>query len=198
MKNYKNLLLGLAIITIGMGSFYLNFITVFKKNDSVPTTLKEEILLPEEKKETLEQFIFPSEKQEPQQYAHLEVEGGDTPSAPLSSPGSSEPLISRPRNAPTHVSKKVTSKERENAPKKRPPKAKPAPVVEEKNGEKDVSTSASVDLAKPALVSEPAITASLTGRLIAYFDIEKILSWAANIITIVTGVLIILRRRKED
>ena len=192
MKKYKNILLGLTIITIGMGSFYLNFITVFKKSEPSPT-LKEEIPPAEEKKESLEQLIFPSEKEEPQQYAHL----GDTPlSAPPTGPGSSRPLISRPRNAPTHISKKITSKERENVPKKRPPKPKPVPVVEEK--EKDVSASAPVDLAKPALVSEPVVTVSLTGRLIAYFDIEKILSWAANIITIVTGVLLILRRRKED
>ena len=176
-----------------MGSFYLNFITVFKKSEPSPT-LKEEIPPAEEKKESLEQLIFPSEKEEPQQYAHL----GDTPlSAPPTGPGSSRPLISRPRNAPTHISKKITSKERENAPKKRPPpKSKPAPVAEEK--EKDVSAFAPVDLAKPALVSEPVVTASLTTKLVAYFDIEKILSWAANIITIVTGVLIILRRRKED
>ena len=193
MKKYKNILLGLTIITIGMGSFYLNFITVFKKSEPSPT-LKEEIPPAEEKKESLEQLIFPSEKEEPQQYAHL----GDTPlSAPPTGPGSSRPLISRPRNAPTHISKKITSKERENVPKKRPPpKSKPAPVAEEK--EKDVSAFAPVDLAKPALVSEPVVTVSLTGRLIAYFDIEKILSWAANIITIVTGVLLILRRRKED
>ena len=199
MKKYKNILLGLTILIIGMGSFYLNFITVFKKSEPSPT-LKEEIPPAEEKKESLEQLIFPSEKEEPQQYAHL----GDTPlSAPPTGPGSSRPLISRPRNAPTHISKKITSKERENVPKKRPPpKAKPAPVVEEKEKEKekekDVSAFAPVDLAKPALVSEPVVTVSLTGRLIAYFDIEKILSWAANIITIVTGVLLILRRRKED
>lgn len=37
----------------------------------------------------------------------------------------------------------------------------------------------------------------LSAKLIAYMDVEKILSWLANIITIITGILIILRKRDD-
>jgi hypothetical protein len=37
----------------------------------------------------------------------------------------------------------------------------------------------------------------LSAQLIAYMDVEKILSWLANIITIITGILIILRKRRD-
>jgi len=208
MKKYRNLLLGLTIISIGLIASFINLLNlyyfpigirfedIFNYTADIIESKKEAPALTEEEKESLEQLIFPSEKEEFREYTYM----SDTPPnalPPGSGPGSPRPLISRPRNAPLHVSKKITPKERENASKKRPPKIKPAPVVEEKK-DKNVSTSDRVDLAKPALVSEPVVTASLTTKLIAYFDIEKILSWAANIITIVTGVLIILRKRKED
>jgi hypothetical protein len=37
----------------------------------------------------------------------------------------------------------------------------------------------------------------LSAKLIAYMDVEKMLSWLANIITIITGILIILRKRRD-
>ena len=56
-----------------------------------------------------------------------------------------------------------------------------------------------IEKEKVALVAEPVKEKPLLrNKLIAYLDVEKILGWAANIITIVTGVLIILRKRKED
>ena len=59
---------------------------------------------------------------------------------------------------------------------------------------------------KPPILQELTLAAApitekeqspLSAKLIAYMDMEKILSWLANIITIITGILIILRKRDD-
>ena len=53
-------------------------------------------------------------------------------------------------------------------------------------------------LQKVMPVAAPIVEKPLfKAKLVAYLDVEKILSWLANIITIITGVLIILRKRDD-
>jgi len=198
MKKYRNLLLGLTIISIGLIASFINLLNlyyypigirfqdIFRYNVDVIEPLLKDIFPPEQEQQ--QEVEDPSEIDiiPPQRV----YEGRATQEV--------GPGAARDERQRHQVSKKVSPKSEGVSKAKKKPKL--APVVEEKREkeEKDVSTSGTVDLAKPALVSEPVVTASLTTKLIAYFDIEKILSWAANIITIVTGVLIILRKRKED
>jgi hypothetical protein len=196
MKKYYGILLGIIILSIGLGALIINFNNLYylyiypsdpfdyiAHENALKPALREIPLSEQEQGDTGLQIGADSKQQ------RIYYEGRAIPQPQVGAPRGGGSERSR-----LHVSKKVSPKpEGVNGVKKRP-KLKPAPVVEEK----DVSTSAPVVLAKSALVSEPVVTASLTTKLIAYFDIEKILSWAANIITIVTGVLIILRRRKED
>ena len=193
MKKYYGILLGIAILSIGLGALIINFNNLYYlyiyPPDPFDYTAHENTLKPALRE------ISPSGQEQGDIGPQI---GADSKQQRVYE-GRAIPQVGAPRGggserARLQVSKKVSPKpEGVNGVKKRP-KPKPAPVVEEK----DVSTSGPVDLAKPALVSEPVVTASLTGRLIVYFDIEKILSWAANIITIVTGVLIILRKRRDD
>jgi hypothetical protein len=197
MKKHTSTVLGLTIISIGLIASFINLLNlyyypigirfqdIFRYNVDIIEPLLKDIFPPEQEQQEQLEVEDPSEIDiiPPQRV----YEGRATQVGPGAA---------RDERQRHQVSKKVSPKsEGVSKAKKRP---KPVPVVEEKSEEKDVSTSAPVALAKPALVSEPVVTASLTTKLIAYFDIEKILSWAANIITIVTGVLIILRRRKED
>ncbi len=85
---------------------------------------------------------------------------------------------------------------------------KPAPIsnVSKKVEPKKEVNTGEIKEEKPLTLQEPApvlapITekgqSPLSAKLIAYLDVEKILSWLANIITIITGILIILRKRHD-
>ena len=171
MRKYRNLLLGLTIIIIGVASSYLTLINKSKKD-----RLLEDI--------RSSQF---SSYQSPELPTYTYQ--GDLPSGALS-----EHKRMTERRVSDNISKKIEAKPQ--AKKKKMGAQKPFPQEKTPEVAAPVASPEKEQVIirlPPFSVKPPFLT-----RLMSQVEAERVLGWGANIITIITGILLIFRRRKED
>jgi hypothetical protein len=175
----KRMLVGILILGIGMGSTYVGVMQFYRHINASQITLP----------------VFSS--QLPPQYPQYVYQGEGLPPDILE-----EKVKAKPRGGPGETRRAQISAERRVATRKPAPTSNINKKVEPK---KEIKTE-EIKEEKPPTLQELTPAAApitekeqspLSAKLIAYMDVEKMLSWLANIITIITGILIILRKRRD-
>jgi hypothetical protein len=177
----KRVLIGIVILGIGIGSTYVGAMQFYRyiNMPQVPPSL-------------------PVFSPEPLQYPQYVYQGEGLPPDILEE----EKIKAKPRGGPGETRRAQISAERRVATRKPAPtgninkKIEPKKEIktEEAKEEKSQTLQELTPAAAPITEKEPLLWKT---KVIAYMDVEKILSWLANIITIITGILIILRKRRD-
>lgn len=173
----KRLLIGIVILGIGIGSTYVGVMQFYRY-----------VYTP--------QIALPAFSPQPPPQPQYVYQGEGLPPDILEE----EKVKAKPRTGETRRAQ--VSAERRTATRKPTPTSNVNKKIEPKKEKK----SEEIIEEKPLTLQELTPAAApitekeqfpLSAKLVAYMDVEKILSWLANIITIITGVLIILRKRDD-